>query len=68
MLSRQIEQRGSAIHQCPGCRQRLTGGTVVDVARRIISKVAAREGAIVAVCTENLNTGVVVMKSAQDGA
>ena len=47
MLPRQIEQRGSIIHQCPGCRQGLTRRAVVDVVCRIISKVTAREGAII---------------------
>ncbi len=47
MLPRQIEQRGSIIHQCPGCRQGLTRRAAVDIACRIISKVAAREGAII---------------------
>src|SRR5258708_39807257 len=47
MLSRQIEQRSSIIHQCPGSRQGLTRRTVIDVAGRIISKVAAREGAVI---------------------
>src|SRR5258708_35501430 len=47
MLPRQIEQRGSIIHQCSGCRQGLTRRAVVDIACRIISKVAAREGAII---------------------
>src|SRR5207248_2234536 len=47
MLPRQIEQRGSVIHQCPGCSQGLTRRAVINVARRVISKVAAREGAVV---------------------
>src|SRR6476659_11353939 len=47
MLPRQIEQRGSVIHQCPGCSQGLTRRTVINVARRVISKVTTREGAIV---------------------
>jgi len=47
MLPRQIEQRGSIIHQRSGCRQGLTRRAVVDIACRVISEVAAREGAIV---------------------
>src|SRR3954465_15977977 len=47
MLPRQIEQRGPIIHQCPGCRQGPARRAVVDVACRIISKVAAREGAVI---------------------
>ena len=47
VLSGQIEKCGSAIHECPGRRQGLTRGTMVDVACRIISKVATREGAVI---------------------
>ena len=47
MLPRQIEQRGSVIHQCPGCSQCLTRRAVINVARRVISKVTTREGAVV---------------------
>src|SRR5437868_13864586 len=47
VLPCQIEKCGSAIHECPGRRQGLTRGTVIDVARRIVAKVAAREGAVI---------------------
>jgi len=47
MLPRQIEPCGSIIHKCSGRRQGFTRWTVVDVASRIISKVAAREGPII---------------------
>jgi len=47
-LSSQIDQRGPAIHKCPRRREGLARRTMIDVARRIILKVAAREGAVVA--------------------
>src|SRR5438270_464658 len=47
MLPCQIEKCGSAIHECPGRRQGLTRGTVIEVACRLIAKVAAREGAVI---------------------
>src|SRR5437868_13854073 len=46
MLPGQIQQCGSAIHECPGRRQGLTRGTVIDVAGRIIAEVAPREAAV----------------------
>ena len=46
-LSSQIDQRGPAIHKCPCRRQGLARGTVVDIASRIIPKIASREGAVI---------------------
>jgi hypothetical protein len=43
---------------------KLTFGMVIDLLRSR----ATLEAEILLVCAENLNTGVMVMKSAQDGA
>ena len=45
--SGQIDKCGSVIHECPGRRQGLTRGTVIDVACWIVSKVATREGSVI---------------------
>jgi hypothetical protein len=46
-LSSQIDQRGPTIHECPCGRQGLARGAMVDIASRIIPKIAAREGAVI---------------------
>jgi hypothetical protein len=55
-LSSQIDQRGPAIHKCPRRREGLARRTMTDVARRIISKFAVREDAIIAL--DLSNTGI----------
>jgi hypothetical protein len=63
---RQIERHAQCcLNRCAESHQKIIAGRGEDAAMK--SKVGFGIGAAV-VCTDNLNAGVAVMKSAQDGA